>query len=108
MTSHEDDTDVVGARRRGDVRAQPRARAYTGPAHGLEWTVGREGPAPWVELPLGAASCLYRLVRQRRTGWPARDQLGNYLYVPISGAAPPPEGVDGCRVLAFPTGAVLG
>jgi hypothetical protein len=59
--------------------------AYCGPAHGQRWTVTEPQPPAWVELPVGASSAPYRLVGQPGTGRPARDQLGNYLYVPIVG-----------------------
>lgn len=70
------------------------ARAYSGPAHGQQWPVTDHEPPAWVELPIGAGSVLYRLVRQPRSRRPARDQLGNYLYVPMAGTAPA-ESVDG-------------
>src|SRR4051794_31841106 len=79
-------------------------RAYCGPAHGQQWPViGREPPA-WVELPCGASSALYRLVRQPRTGRPAHDQLGNFFYVPMSGdhTAPLPDTQP--RVITLPQG----
>jgi hypothetical protein len=68
------------------------ARAYCGPAHGQQWPVIGPEPPAWVELPCGASSARYRLVRQPRTGRPAHDQLGNYFYLPMSGdhTAPPP------------------
>ncbi|WP_209313824.1 transaldolase [Blastococcus sp. TF02A-35] len=69
------------------------ARAYSGPAHGQQWQVIDPEPPAWVELPVGAASALYRLVRQPRSHRPARDQLGNYLYVPMTDA--PHEPMDG-------------
>ncbi len=77
-----------------------RGRAYCGPAHGQQWPViGRE-PPPWVELPCGASSVLYRLVRQPRTGRPARDQLGNYLYVPMIDRHTAPPADTEPRVIA--------
>jgi hypothetical protein len=35
------------------------------------------------ELDTGARLVRYRLVRQPRNRQPARDHLGNYLYVPV-------------------------
>lgn len=80
------------------------ARAYCGPAHGQEWTVSAGEPAAWVELPTGASSCLYRLVRDGRTRRPARDHLGFLLYVPISDTGRPPATSATARVLPFPPG----
>jgi len=60
------------------------ARAYCGPAHGLSWGVAGDGSPPAVaELDTGARLVRYRLVRQPRNRQPARDHLGNYLYVPV-------------------------
>ena len=78
------------------------ARAYCGPAHGQQWPViGREPPV-WVELPCGASSALYRLVRQPRSRRPARDELGNLLYVPMTGDHIAPSTDDAPRIIAFP------
>src|SRR5688572_9326111 len=66
------------------VPGDPQARAYGGAAHGHEWPVDDDDPPAWIELPVGVSSCLYRLVRQPRTGRPAHDYRGNYLYVPIA------------------------
>ncbi|RBY95401.1 hypothetical protein DQ237_15210 [Blastococcus sp. TF02-8] len=70
-----------------EAHADVEARAYCGPAHGQRWTVDASEPPAWVELPVSESSCLYRLVRQRRTGRPARDDLGNVLYVPMTGGS---------------------
>lgn len=64
------------------------SKAYCGPAHGQQWPVAGAQPSAWVELPVGASSALYRLVRHRATGRPVRDHLGNYLYVPMAGRGP--------------------
>jgi hypothetical protein len=56
------------------------ARAYGGPAHGHRWAVPAADPPDRVVL--GAATC-YRLVHGPRTHLPARDHLGNYLYMPV-------------------------
>jgi hypothetical protein len=68
------------------------ARAYCGPAHGAQWTVTDPEPPAWVELPCGASSALYRLVRRPHSARPVRDGLGNYLYVPMTGD--PTESAD--------------
>ena len=78
------------------------ARAYGGPAHGQEWTVDPVEPPPWVELHTGFSSSLYRLARHPRTGRPARDYLGNLLYVPITDVGPTKDTRDAARILAFP------
>lgn len=89
----------TGRRRGGGADA----RAYCGPAHGQQWTVDPGLPPARVELPVGASSCHYRLVRQRRSGRPARDELGNLLYVPMTDGAPGLRGsVAAGRVLPFP------
>jgi hypothetical protein len=67
------------------------ARAYCGPAHGMQWTVAGQEPPAWVELPWGTSSVLYRLVRRPRSHRPARDHLGYYLYVPLTGAGNDPD-----------------
>ena len=78
-------------------------RAYCGAAHGQQWTIVDGDPPDWVELPIGASSVLYRLARQPRSGRPARDQFGNYLYVPMhADASPPPPEQSAARVIAFP------
>ena len=78
-------------------------RAYCGSAHGQQWTVTDRDPPDWVELPIGSSSVLYRLARQPRSGRPARDQLGNYLYVPMHAhASPAPSEPCEARVIAFP------
>ena len=60
------------------------ARAYCGPAHGQSWGVDVEGSSPAVvELDAAAGRVRYRLVLQPGSGLPARDYLGNYLYVPV-------------------------
>lgn len=102
MTTRERDTDIPGHDGPDPVPTPQNARAFTGPAHGQQWTVGDNKPAPWVELPIGASSCLYRLVRRRRTGSPARDHRGNYLYVPMSEDVSSPTSDGECRVLEFP------
>ena len=86
----------------GHVRPTAAARAYCGPAHGQQWPVGQEGPPAWVELPGGSSPCLYRLVRHPRTGRPARDHRGNYLYVPIVVDGAPDDRAGGSQVIALP------
>ena len=47
------------------------AQAYCGAAHGQQWPVTEATPPAWVELPTGATTALYRLVRNPRTARPA-------------------------------------
>nr|WP_166503500.1 STAS domain-containing protein [Modestobacter marinus] len=87
---------------RGGAAGATEARAYCGPAHGQQWTVGHEGPPARVELTVGPASCLYRLLRQRRTGRPARDELGYVSYLPITSGTPIGKPESGARILTVP------
>jgi hypothetical protein len=58
------------------------ARAYCGPAHGRSWTLTRDTTPPGtVELMVGGQQFHYRLVYNPRTRQPAKDHLGNYLYI---------------------------
>lgn len=84
-TKPTDESNTESPRSPGTERlvVTPEARAYGGSAHGQQWPVRGHEPPAWVELPVGASSCFYRVARQPRTGRPARDHLGNYLYVPI-------------------------
>lgn len=60
------------------------ARAYCGPAHGTSWAVDMAAPPPrTVDLGVGAERTSYQLVQDPQTRRPARDQLGNYLYMPV-------------------------
>ena len=66
------------------------ARAYGGPAHGRRWTVpNAAAPPDTVVLENEAASggegmiTPYVLVHHPRSHRPARDHLGNYLYMPV-------------------------
>jgi hypothetical protein len=86
----------------GHVRPTAAARAYCGPAHGQQWPIGREGPPARVELPGGSSMCPYRLVRHPRTGRPARDHRGNYLYVPIVVDGAPDDRAGRPQGLALP------
>jgi hypothetical protein len=59
-----------------------RGRAYCGPAHGRSWTLTHETTPPeTVELVVDGQQCHYRLAYNPLTRRPARDHLGNYLYV---------------------------
>lgn len=61
------------------------ARAYCGPAHGRSWTLTRDSTPPGtVELMVGGQQFQYRLVYSPQTRQPARDHLGNYLYMPVA------------------------
>lgn len=59
------------------------ARAYCGPAHGVSWAVAdHQPPATAVHLLVAGEELEYQLVRHPLTRQPARDRLGNYLYMP--------------------------
>jgi hypothetical protein len=59
------------------------ARAYCGQAHGRVWLVDPSvGPEAIVWLPNGVGLSPYRVVLQPKTSRPARDHLGNYVYLP--------------------------
>lgn len=61
-----------------------RARAYCGPAHGHTWLL--EGGSSWPpRIMLGSRDGPheYRLVHDLRSHRPARDHLGNTLYMPV-------------------------
>jgi hypothetical protein len=60
------------------------ARAYCGPAHGQCWTVETDielQPVVW--LRGGAQSAAYQVTFDPVTGRPARDRLGNAVYMPV-------------------------
>ena len=77
------------------------ARAHSGPAHGMQWTVTDTEPTAWVELPWGASSVLYRLVRRPHSDRPARDHLGYYLYVPLTGEWNEPDGDIEAQIISL-------
>lgn len=88
----------------GNRPVSAQGRAYCGPAHGAQWPVTDGRPPAWVELPCGTSSALYRLVRHPRTGRPARDILGNLLYVPMVGDHSASHDDTPGRVIPFPIG----
>ena len=61
-----------------------RARAYCGLAHGQEWSFDSGALLDTVVwLPAGEEpSTAYCLVLEHSSGLPARDYLGNLLYMP--------------------------
>jgi hypothetical protein len=60
------------------------ARAYCGPAHGRSWTLTRPSTPPeTVELMVGGQQFHYRLAYNPLTRRPAKDHLGNYLYIAV-------------------------
>lgn len=60
------------------------ARAYSGAAHRLCWFLPSEEEAPLaVDLGTDGPTQRYRLVHHPRTRRPARDHLGNLVYMPI-------------------------
>jgi|SoiMetStandDraft_2_1073263.scaffolds.fasta_scaffold431802_1 hypothetical protein len=74
-----------GAQTRAISVDQSQARAYCGPAHGRSWTLTRDTTPPGtVELMVGGQQFQYRLVYSPQTRQPARDHLGNYLYMPVA------------------------
>jgi hypothetical protein len=68
--------------RRSPSRLQ-RARAYCGEAHQHGWTVPDGPPPEVVELAVPTGTRCYRLVRDPRTGSPARDAHGALVFVPV-------------------------
>jgi hypothetical protein len=61
-----------------------RARAYCGPAHGRCWTFDADvklQPVLW--LADGTGSAPYRVALDPATRRPARDRLGNVMYLPV-------------------------
>jgi hypothetical protein len=61
-----------------------RARAYCGPAHGRSWIVDTEielQSVVWLEG--GAGSAAYQVTFDPMTSRPARDRLGNFVYMPV-------------------------
>lgn len=64
--------------------ADVESQAYCGPAHGQRWAVDEQVDLPAVvDLAVaGACPVRYRLVTHPRSGRPARDHQGRYLYLP--------------------------
>jgi hypothetical protein len=63
------------------------ARAYGGQAHGSEWRVDVEPPVVvWLPSPVGLET--YRVALNPKTGTPARDYIGNFLYIPATAEIP--------------------
>jgi hypothetical protein len=61
-----------------------RARAYCGLAHGQQWSLDpgdRLDAVVWLPA-YDEHSIAYCLVREHNSGRPARDYLGNLLYMP--------------------------
>jgi hypothetical protein len=69
------------------------ARAYGGPAHGRCWPIEDQDPPAEVAIVPDGPS--YRLIHHPRTHQPAKDHLGNYLYMPVS-----PQAAGHDRVVA--------
>lgn len=77
-------TDFGAEQPRLDPIAGHCGRAYCGPAHGHCWDLDPYRPPPWtVDLPGTDQPAVYRLVHAPGSQRPARDHLGNYLYVPM-------------------------
>lgn len=69
------------------------ARAYCGRAHGFSWMTIQDHPPERVMIATSASSAadnvsVYRLLRQPRSGRPAKDSQGSYLYLCVQDAAP--------------------
>ena len=77
--------DAVGHDTAAVPLEQCGARAYCGPAHGRAWQVNAHRPPPWtVDLHVdGQPIAVYRLVLRPRSRHPMRNQLGEFLYVPM-------------------------
>lgn len=70
------------------------ARAYSGPAHGAQWSLPAGVAVPRrVGVPVPDGTAVYRLLRHHATGRPVTDYQGVYLYMPVPdrhpGAATP-------------------
>jgi len=59
------------------------AQAYSGEMHGHTWAVPAGTPPAVAELASGTTTVRYRLVLHPRTGRPARNRRGDYVYVPL-------------------------
>lgn len=59
------------------------ARTYCGPLHGACWLLSEATPPATLFLPHGGSSLQYRLVLDQRSGLPARDHSGNYVYISL-------------------------
>jgi hypothetical protein len=69
----------------------------------MQWTVTEAEPPACVELPCGTSSVLYRLVRRPHSNRPARDHLGYYVYVPVTGEWNDPDGDSEAQLIPFDT-----
>ena len=69
--------------------APQRARAYCGAAHHVAWTLTPGDVPEHVDIPVGAGTEPYRLVRDPLTGEPARDLRGALVFVPALRADDP-------------------
>ena len=107
MTNDDHNWEIIDEARTASVPGVRESRAYGGPAHGQQWSVEEDEPPAWIELAIGESSCLYRLVRQPRTGRPAHDYLGNFLYIPIAPTSSAAEDQE-CRILRFPSAGQAG
>lgn len=68
--------------------AEDHCRAYGGPAHGYSWLLApAAAPLAAVDVVAGHRVVTYRLIHHPHTHLPARDHLGNYLYMPVCAAS---------------------
>ena len=84
VTNHvSGDVDMLGDVLRTDLFMRT-ARAYCGPAHGQCWIVDTDIEVQSVVWLEGAAeSAAYRVTFDPATRRPARDRLGNVVYMPV-------------------------
>ena len=68
----------------GPTGTAVRAKAYCGPAHGQDWTIiGGHTIPERVDLDAAGGVHSYQLVHDLRLRRAARDQHGDYLYMPV-------------------------
>lgn len=78
---------------RARAKTATSGRAYGGPAHGYCWPIDDEMPPEALDIAPGHPP--YRLIHHPWTHQPAKDHLGNYLYMPVGACAaghPTPNG----------------
>jgi hypothetical protein len=68
----------------GPAGTAVRAKAYRGPAHGRGWAIiGGDRIPERVGLDAAGGVYCYQLVHDLRLGRVARDDHGDYLYIPV-------------------------
>jgi hypothetical protein len=76
-------TSFSAAHETAQVATMHGCRAYGGPAHGCFWVIGAGAAPPAAVDVEGESNVVYRLIGHPRSGAPALDHLGNYLYMPV-------------------------